>query len=685
MTTTGLIATSPVADVIRQLAGRMSPIRLSLAYRLGLVVVAGVLLTLVAAYLALIVAVVVGVAWHLGEHVDWLSFDRLDIWAFELSIVAYVGPVIAGLVLALLLLKPLFAPPPARSRGHRLSRAQEPVLYAYVEQLARYVGAPLPHSIQVTCDVNAFASLRSGGALRLGRQLVLTIGLPLAAGLDLRELTGVLAHELGHFSQGAGLRLMTLVRGVSLWFARMAFERDGWDEALARTALAQRGSTTVTLALLLTRLTIGMARAVCAVFVVLGHAASVGFVREMERDADRYEVEIAGSAGFERALVRLHLLRRGFADARAMLASAWASRKLADNLPRLVADRAARLEKGEIQAVRKQVLSGKSRWLDTHPSPGERIRQARRASRDGVVSSALPGTALFRDFDALARTASLVLYRAELGQEIRLDHLVSREHLDERRALAEHALAAFGRFFGDPDDGGELGMLDGGRPSPPASAGDAVRALASARAAVALASGAATAGGGEASLRSSAESRERACTRIHAALDALAFPDIAARLASDAGSVIDRATYLRRVVAALDDQRELSRALGAAADYFARHIAGVQAGNTALTTLLVARVSATQIQLRQLQERLASVPVLDDGRGPSASLGERVVPSIPPVDDVMAIARETRDARLRMHGFHVRALGELALLAERVEAALGFDASPDDDTDGPSV
>jgi Zn-dependent protease with chaperone function len=36
--------------------------------------------------------------------------------------------------------------------------------------------------------------------------LVLVIGLPLAAGMSMRQVAGVLAHEFGHFAQGAGMR-----------------------------------------------------------------------------------------------------------------------------------------------------------------------------------------------------------------------------------------------------------------------------------------------------------------------------------------------------------------------------------------------------------------------------------------------------------------------------------------------
>ena len=98
--------------------------------------------------------------------------------------------------------------------------------------LAEQTGAPMPVRIDLDCNLNASASFRKGASSLLSNDLVLTIGLPLVAGLNLRQFVGVVAHEFGHFSQGFGLRLSYLVRGINVWFARVVYERDAWDVAL---------------------------------------------------------------------------------------------------------------------------------------------------------------------------------------------------------------------------------------------------------------------------------------------------------------------------------------------------------------------------------------------------------------------------------------------------------------------
>ena len=78
----------------------------------------------------------------------------------------------------------------------------------------------------MNCAVDATASFRLGAAGLLGQDMTLTIGLPLVAGLSMRQFAGVLAHEFGHFSQGAGMRLTYVIRRVNGWFFRVVYERD---------------------------------------------------------------------------------------------------------------------------------------------------------------------------------------------------------------------------------------------------------------------------------------------------------------------------------------------------------------------------------------------------------------------------------------------------------------------------
>ena len=204
--------------------GDFPRVRSTFAYRFGILFVTFAVLLLPLIYLTLIAAVGYFVYWHATANVGIVKAVR-NVWGI---LFLYVGPLVAGAILIVFMIKPLFARPARGGLGRKLKHGQEPLLFAFVDRIADAVGAPEPQQIRVDCDVNASASFGRGMMGLFGRKLVLTIGLPLAAGLDLQQLAGVLAHELGHFAQGAGMRLTYLIRATSGWFARVVYERDEW-------------------------------------------------------------------------------------------------------------------------------------------------------------------------------------------------------------------------------------------------------------------------------------------------------------------------------------------------------------------------------------------------------------------------------------------------------------------------
>src|SRR5262249_12433881 len=153
-----------------------------------------------------------GVYYHAVNHVGILGTVRGR--GAVLTFAAYGAPLVVGAILILFMLKPLFSRPAKQGRTRTLKRQAEPVLFAFVERVCEAVGAPRPRQIQVDCEVNASAGFRRGLLSMFGHDMVLTIGLPLVAGLTLRQFAGVLAHEFGHFAQGAGMRLTYVVRSI---------------------------------------------------------------------------------------------------------------------------------------------------------------------------------------------------------------------------------------------------------------------------------------------------------------------------------------------------------------------------------------------------------------------------------------------------------------------------------------
>ena len=139
-----------------------------------------------------------------------------------------------------------------------------------------------------------------------GSDLVLTIGLPLAAGLTVREFGGVLAHEFGHFTQGLGMRLSYVIRSIVHWFIRVVYQRDEWDEWL--DAAIGELDIRVGWVLLVGKLFVAIGRGILWILFHIGLAISGLLLRQMEYDADRCETLFAGSDAFASTARKLQLL-----------------------------------------------------------------------------------------------------------------------------------------------------------------------------------------------------------------------------------------------------------------------------------------------------------------------------------------------------------------------------------------
>jgi Zn-dependent protease with chaperone function len=392
--------------------GTIAPTRLSLTYRLGLVIVAVTMLMLPLLYVGLIAATGAGVWWHAIGNVWLLRLGSSMQWRALL----YATPLVAGIVLMFFMVKPILARPSARRQPLPIDAADEPVLFSFIDEICRQVGARRPRRVQVDCNVNASAGLIGGRLGLLRRELVLTIGLPLAAGLTVRELGGVMAHEFGHFAQGGGMRLTAVVRGVNAWFARVVYERDAWDETLERWSREADGRLGIVLGV--ARVAVWVSRWILYLLMLGGHAISCFMLRQMEYDADSYEIKIAGRDAFIRTAARLRELGAGAHLAYSDVRDAWSRGTLPVDLPTLMAERTRRLPADMLARVHDD--NGEATgWFDTHPSDADRVRAAEAARAAGIlVDGDAPAVRLFRNFEALSAAATRRHFEEDLGLDL---------------------------------------------------------------------------------------------------------------------------------------------------------------------------------------------------------------------------------------------------------------------------
>jgi Zn-dependent protease with chaperone function len=424
--------------------GTIKPTRLSAGYRFGLLVVGVAMLLLPVLYVGSIALTGTAVWWHLTSNAWILTGKGNGQW----RLLVYLGPALAGVVLMFFMVKPILARPSSERHPDPIDPKNEPRLFEFIEAICRQVGAPVPRHVQVDCEVNASAGFsRRGIAGVLSRDLVLTIGLPLAAGLTVRQLGGVIAHEFGHFAQGGGMRLTAIVRGVNAWFARIVFERDSWDVRLEEWSANSDWRLSVVLAL--ARGAVWVSRQLLKGLMMAGHAISCFMLRQMEFDADSYEIKIAGSETFVRTSARMRAINVGVQFGYGDLRESLRGRTLPSDLPAFVVARAGSVPR-ELLEQASDTSGGRTAAFDTHPCDADRIRAAERAAESGVmVGGDGPATALFADFAALSAAATRHHYEHDLAIPLSgIAFIETNEAIRDSNVRDEYN-GAFQRFFGD--------------------------------------------------------------------------------------------------------------------------------------------------------------------------------------------------------------------------------------------
>jgi Zn-dependent protease with chaperone function len=392
------------AEIRSAFAAPPAPVPVTLAYRLRLLGILAGLSTLVALYLALI-GLVALLAWY------WLIYGVSAVSASAIPVLTVwisLAPPAAAVVIILGLIRPLLRRRPAPPKPMALSADNEPALFQFVDRLSAMLDAPRPAEVCVDMAVNANAGFVGWSGLVTGK-LRLTIGLPLAAAFTLPQMAGVLAHELGHFSQGAGMRSCFLIANIRDWLLRVAHERDSWDAWLERHRRAGRWILIVIANV--AWLGLKISRKYLAALARAAQWMTAAFSRHMEFDADRHETAIVGAAVFEQTAMRLRQLLMAADSTWRTVDEGWAMGRAPDDVPGMIAAVEQILTDTAVARVREEALARQTRPSDMHPSDSERIAATRAFDAPSLFTLEGEARLLFKDLPALSREATLYHYK----------------------------------------------------------------------------------------------------------------------------------------------------------------------------------------------------------------------------------------------------------------------------------
>ncbi|MEM8733829.1 MAG: M48 family metalloprotease [Planctomycetota bacterium] len=434
-------------EILNAIQSEIETVPTSIAYRVSAFFVAVLMVLLPLLYVFAIGAVIVLVAWHATTNFGVVNTGRSARSSGAAFVFLYVGPLVVGLLTVVFMIKPLFARRAKSAKPRSLTREQEPRLFAFVDRLCAAVHAPKPKRIDVDCQVNASASFRNGLlSMFMGNDLVLTIGMPLVAGMSTRQLAGVLAHEFGHFSQGFGMRVSYVVRVISYWLARVVYERDRWDEWLAGTA----SSIDIRLGIVLhlARLQIWLTRRLLWLLMMLGNLCSCLLLRQMEFDADLHEIRFSGSDSFRKSTMQLRRLGMAFQEAVGDQQGFFMDGKLGNNMPMLTSMNRDAQTEAEVRKMFAGVMEEKTELLATHPVDRERVAQAKDENEPGVFRLELPASALFSGYERICEAVTYDFFKEIFEDGLKPNMLVPSEQLVAHKSAAREASQTLRRMFG---------------------------------------------------------------------------------------------------------------------------------------------------------------------------------------------------------------------------------------------
>lgn len=364
-------------------------------------------------------------------------------------------------ILTLFMAKSLFAVKRAgNTDGMEVTEQEQPALFSLIYRLADEIGAPRPHRVFLTPDVNAAVSYDlSLLNLFFPSKKNLIIGLGLVNVLSLGEMKAVLAHEFGHFAQ----RSMMVGRWVYIAhqiIGHMVATRD-WLDKLVKFI----GSIDLRIAWFgwLLSIVIWSIRAVVDTLFSLVVMAERALSREMEFNADLVAVSVTGSDALVNALHKLQAADHAWQTALNVaeresrngqrIADLFSAQRVAMEAMRHVLDDqsygATPLAPTDTNPAEHRVFSAQSArppqmWA-THPANRDREDNAKRIYVAAPIEARSAWT-LFNEPAQVRSSISQSFYNAEKRDEMEV--IAAKDAVMKRFAFASLAPKYLGNYLG---------------------------------------------------------------------------------------------------------------------------------------------------------------------------------------------------------------------------------------------
>lgn len=328
-----------------------------------------------------------------------------------ITIALGIGLASLGVLVLFFLLKFVFKSNKVdRSHLTEIKKAEEPQLFKLIEDIVQQVGTRFPKKVYLSAQVNASVFYDSGfWSMFLPVRKNLEIGLGLVNTVSHSEITAILSHEFGHFSQKT-MKVGSYVYNVNQVIFNLLNDNESYDSMMQRWASAS-GYFSIFVVIAF-KIIEGIKWVLKQMYGVV-NKSYMALSREMEFHADEIAASVTGYEPLKSSLLRMSLADHSFNNILSFYEAKIEENKKAENIftdhafvmhflakdsGLQIKDHLPQVTEQQLNKFNKSKLVIKDQWA-SHPSTEERVLHLERTGRSGKSLNTQLANTLFTNIE----------------------------------------------------------------------------------------------------------------------------------------------------------------------------------------------------------------------------------------------------------------------------------------------
>ncbi len=240
----------------------------------------------------------------------YLGIKLMEYFTNFYTILLGLGMIGFGFLILFFLIKFMFKHKKTdRSHLIQVTRAEEPKLFAMIDEIISAVQTDFPKKVYLSAEVNASVFYDSNfWSMFLPIRKNLQIGMGLINTTTINELKAILAHEFGHFSQKS-MKVGSYVYNANSIIHDILYDNEGYNQVTGK--IAEANSYLGIFVLASDKIIVAMQEILVTVYGIL-NANYSKLSHEMEYHADAVAGHVVGSKPLINSLLRMQLANQAF-------------------------------------------------------------------------------------------------------------------------------------------------------------------------------------------------------------------------------------------------------------------------------------------------------------------------------------------------------------------------------------